>query len=79
MNEQSATHVLDIEEKLSGEDREANADAYCARLETAAQQVKRQLDQGVPPDQYRILSGLLSSYEAAQKVVRIVSGTAQKR
>ncbi|NIZ03791.1 EscE/YscE/SsaE family type III secretion system needle protein co-chaperone [Thalassospira lucentensis] len=78
MNEQAPKHVLDIEEKLSGDDRAANADSYCARLEAAAQQVKRDLDKGVAPDQYRILSRLLESYEAAQKVVRIVSGTAQK-
>lgn len=78
MNEQTATHILDIEEALASEDRADHADKYCDRLEAAAMQVKRQLDQGVAPDQYRILSGLLESYEAAQKVVRMVSGTAQK-
>lgn len=79
MNEQTATHFLDIEEKLAGEDRAVHADEYCDRLEAAAKQVKRKLDQGVAPDEYRVLSGLIESYDAAQKVVRMVSGTAHKR
>lgn len=62
-------HLLAIEERLA-EDRDgAYRREVTDRLAAARADLRRTIDQGVPPDEFRRLQRVLEAFDAAQAVI----------
>jgi len=72
MTDDNAITMLALEEQLQADGEGQLRDRLLAELEEEAQQLKRQLDRGVPPQEFQTLSRLQDAVEAARLTIKVV-------
>lgn len=72
MTDETAFTMLALEEQLQADSEGQFRDRLLAELEAEAQQLKRQLDRGVPPQEFQTLSRLQAALDAARLTVKVV-------
>lgn len=72
MTDDTPFTMLELEEQLQTDASGQLRDRLLAELQDQAQQIKRQLDRGVPPQEFQTLSRLQAALEAASLTVKVV-------
>ncbi|MGN0886744.1 MAG: hypothetical protein ACI4RT_07075 [Candidatus Spyradenecus sp.] len=66
-----AMKLMDIEQHLSGPDRQAALERYDETLRGLGQRLVQALQQGVPPEEYATLSALNEATTLSRKLLRL--------